>query len=315
MTPTEPARSREKPSRPGAAMTVPWSAVAPELRGRVRWVPRLPLERAWVRRLVRAASARTRPPALPDVTVELRPGLRVYRPRTPRSGRTLLWIHSGGLVIGGAAQDDRFCAGTAAGLGITVVSAEYRLAPEHPYPAALEDCHAAWTWLRGHVAAEQVVVGGQSAGGGLAAALVQRLHDEGERPRAQWLFCPMLDDRTAARRGLDTAGHRVWDNRLNRFGWRAYLGTEPGAPVVPLYAVPARRDDVTGLPETWIGVGDIDLFHDEAAEYARRLRAAGVATTFHVVPGGPHGFEAWAPSSELSRRYLAAARAWLGRLR
>jgi acetyl esterase/lipase len=296
-------------------VTVPWSAVAPELRGRVRWVPRLPLERAWVRRLVRAASARARPPSLPDVTVELRPGLRVYRPRTPRSGRTLLWIHGGGLVIGGAAQDDRFCAGTAAGLGITVVSAEYRLAPEHPYPAALGDCHAAWTWLRDRVAAEQVVVGGQSAGGGLAAALVQRLHDEGERPRAQWLFCPMLDDRTAARRDLDASAHRVWDNRLNRFGWRAYLGTEPGAPVVPLYAVPARRDDVTGLPETWIGVGDIDLFHDEAAEYARRLRAAGVATTFHVVPGGPHGFEAWAPSSELSRRYLAAARAWLGRLR
>ena len=141
----------------------------------------------------------------------------------------LLWIHGGGLVIGGAAQDDRFCAETARELGITVVSAEYRLAPEHPYPAAL----------------------------------VQRLYDEGERPRAQWLFCPMLDDRTAARRGLDGAGPRVWDNRLNRFGWRAYLGTEPGAPVVPHYAVPARRDDVAGLPDTWIGVGDIDLFHDE----------------------------------------------------
>ena len=137
--------------------------------------------------------------------------------------------------------------------------------PEHPYPAAL-DAHAAWTWLRGHAAAERIVVGGQSAGGGLAAALVQRLYDEGERPRAQWLFCPMLDDRTAARRGLDDAGHRVWDNRLNRFGWRAYLGTEPGAPGVPPYAVPARRDDVAGLPDTWIGVGDIDLFHDEARE-------------------------------------------------
>lgn len=296
-------------------MTVPLSAVAPELRRRVRRMPRLPLERAWARRLVRMATARLRPPSLPDVTVELHPGLRVYRPRTSRSDLALLWIHGGGLVIGGAAQDDRFCAGTASELGITVVSAEYRLAPEHPYPAALDDCHTAWTWLRDDVAAERVVVGGQSAGGGLAAALVQRLHDEGERPRAQWLFCPMLDDRTAARRALDTAGHRVWDNRLNRFGWRAYLGTEPGAPVVPLYAVPARREDVSGLPDTWIGVGDIDLFHDEAAGYARRLRAAGVATTLHVVPGGPHGFEAWAPSSEFSRRYLAAARAWLGRLR
>ncbi|WP_310969995.1 MULTISPECIES: alpha/beta hydrolase [unclassified Amycolatopsis] len=291
------------------------SAVAPELRGRVRRMPRLPLHRAWVRRLVRAGTARMRPPSPPDVAVELRPGLRVYRPRTPRSDLTLLWIHGGGLVIGGAAQDDRFCVATAGELGITVVSAEYRLAPENPYPAALDDCHTAWRWLRGDVAADRVVVGGQSAGGGLAAALVQRLRDEGERPRAQWLFCPMLDDRTAARRDLDGAGHRVWDNRLNRFGWRSYLGTEPGAAVVPLYAVPARRDDVSGLPDTWIGVGDIDLFHDEAAEYARRLRSAGVATTFHVVPGGPHGFEAWAPSTGFSRGYLATARAWLGRFR
>lgn len=296
-------------------MNLPLSAVAPELRGRVRLMPRLPLERAWARRLMRAATTRMRPRSLPDVAIELHPGLRVYRPRTPQSGLTLLWIHGGGLVIGGAAQDDRFCAGTARELGITVVSAEYRLAPEDPYPAAIDDCHAAWTWLRDRVPAEQVVVGGQSAGGGLAAALVQRLRDEGERPRAQWLFCPMLDDRTAARRDLDAAGHRVWDNRLNRFGWRAYLGTEPGAAVVPYYAVPARREDLTGLPDAWIGVGDIDLFHDEAAEYARRLRAAGVGTTVHVVPGGPHGFEAWAPATGFSRRYLDAARAWLGRLR
>jgi acetyl esterase/lipase len=291
------------------------SAVAPELRGRVRRLPRLPLERAWVRYLVRAATARMRPAPVPGVTVELHPGVRVYRPQLPQSDLTLLWIHGGGLIIGGAAQDDRFCAETARELGITVVSAEYRLAPEHPYPAALDDGHAAWTWLRGHAGADRIVVGGQSAGGGLAAALVQRLHDEGEQPRAQWLFCPMLDDRTAARRGLDDAGHRIWDNRLNRYGWRAYLGTEPGAPVVPHYAVPGRRDDVAGLPDTWIGVGDIDLFHDEAAEYARRLRAAGVGTTFHVAPGGPHGFEAWAPGTEFSRRYLATARAWLGRLR
>jgi len=298
-----------------APKPVALKTVAPELRGRVRLMPRLPLERAWVRRLMRAATARMRPPSLPDVAVELHPGLRVYRPRTSRSDLTLLWIHGGGLVIGGAAQDDRFCAGTARELGITVVSTEYRLAPADPYPAALDDCHAAWRWLRDDVAADRVVVGGQSAGGGLAAALVQRLHDEGERPRAQWLFCPMLDDRTAARRDLDGAGHRVWDNRLNRFGWRAYLGTEPGSPIVPHYAVPARREAVAGLPATWIGVGDIDLFHDEAAAYAQRLRAAGVDTTFHVVPGGPHGFEAWAPGTEVSRDYLTAAREWLGRLR
>jgi acetyl esterase/lipase len=286
--------------------------VAPELRGKVRWLPRLPLERAWALRLVRAAGGRARPAAVPDVDVEVAPGWRVYRPREPRSGRVLLWIHGGGLVMGDPVQDDRFCAETARELGITVVSARYRLAPEHPYPAALEDCHAAWAWAREQTA--DLVVGGQSAGGGLAAALVQRLCDEGERPVAQWLFCPMLDDRTAARRALDELRHRVWDNRLNRFGWHAYLGREPGAAIVPHYAVPARRENLAGLPPTWIGVGDIDLFHDEDAEYARRLRAAGAETTFHVVPGAPHGFEAWAPDSGFTRVYLAAAREWLGRV-
>jgi acetyl esterase/lipase len=290
------------------------SEVAPELRGKARWLPRLPLERAWGLRLVRRATTRLRPAATPDVDLEVTPGWRTYRPCEPRSGLTLLWIHGGGLVIGGAVQDDRFCAETARELGITVVSAEYRLAPEAPYPAALDDCHAAWTWLREHAAdPARVVVGGQSAGGGLAAALVQRLRDAGERPLAQWLFCPMLDDRTAARRDLDARRHRGWDNRLNRFGWRAYLGREPGADVVPHYAAPARRENLTGLPPAWIGVGDIDLFHEEDAEYARRLRAAGVDTTVHVVPGAPHGFEAWAPDTGFTRVYLATARAWLSR--
>ncbi|MFI5592390.1 alpha/beta hydrolase [Amycolatopsis sp. NPDC051758] len=288
--------------------------MAPELRGKARWLPRLPLERAWGLRLVRWATTRTRPAVTADVDVEVTPRWRIYRPREPRSDLTLLWIHGGGLVIGSAVQDDRFCAETARELGITVVSAEYRLAPESRYPAALDDCHAAWTWARDHAADPGgVVVGGQSAGAGLAAALVQRLRDLGQEPLAQWLFCPMLDDRTAARRDLDARRHRGWDNRLNRFGWRAYLGVEPGAEVVPHYAVPARREDLAGLPPTWIGVGDIDLFHDEDAEYARRLRAAGVDTTIHVVPGAPHGFEAWAPDTDFARVYLATAREWLSR--
>jgi acetyl esterase/lipase len=289
------------------------SEIAPELRGPARRLPRLPLERSWGLWLVRRAMARMRPVTIPDVDVEVTPGWRVYRPREPRSDLTLLWIHGGGLVIGNAVQGDAFCAETARELGITVVSAEYRLAPEHPYPAAFEDCHAAWTWARDHADDPgRVVVGGQSAGGGLAAALVQRLRDGGERPLAQWLFCPMLDDRTAARRDLDARRHRGWDNRLNRFGWRAYLGREPGAEVVPHYAVPARRENLTGLPPTWIGVGDIDLFHDEDAEYARRLRAAGVDTTVHVVPGAPHGFESWAPDTGFAHVYLSTARKWLG---
>jgi acetyl esterase/lipase len=212
------------------------------------------------------------------------------------------------------------------------VSVEYRKAPEHPFPAALDDCNAGWEWLQRNavslgISPARVAIGGQSAGGGLAAALVQRLHDAqstageptagepiagGPQPIAQWLFCPMLDDRTAARLELDRVGHRVWNNRANRFGWSSYLGTTPGSPAVPPYAVPARREDLTGLPPAWIGVGDIDLFHEEDRAYAERLRAAGVEATLHVVPGAPHGFEAWAPKTNLSRAYVGSALDWLG---
>jgi acetyl esterase/lipase len=295
--------------------------VAPELRPALRRQPPLPLHRAWFRRLARAGIRRMRATPLPGVTLEVpdgdAPGMRIHRPDTRRSDAALFWIHGGGLVIGGPVQDDRLCASTARELGIVVISVEYRLAPEHPFPAAHDDCHTAWAWVRENAAAldinpSRMVVGGQSAGGGLAAALVQRLHDAGgPQPIAQWLLSPMLDDRTAARRDLDAIRHRTWNNKLNRFGWRSYLATDAGSPTVPPYAVPARREDLAGLPPAWISVGDIDLFHDEDRDYADRLRAAGVDTTFHVVPDAPHGFETFAPDTDIVRDYLAAAQAWL----
>ncbi len=293
------------------------SMVAPELRRAVRRVPRMPLHRAWVRRLARLLTRHLPATRTPGVTVERAPGLRIYRPETRRGDAALLWIHGGGLVIGGPAQDHRLCGETARELGIVVVSVAYRLAPEHPFPAALDDCHAGWIWLQRQagrlgVDPSRVAIGGQSAGGGLAACLAQRLHDtDGPKPLAQWLFCPMLDDRTAARRDLDAIDHRIWNNRLNHFGWRSYLATEPGSPAVPPYAAAARREDLTGLPPAWIGVGDIDLFHDEDLDYAERLRTAGVDATLRVVPRAPHGFEAWAAGTALARDHLTAARAWL----
>ncbi len=241
--------------------------------------------------------------------------VRVYQPERP-SGAALLWIHGGGLVLGAAKMDDRLCGETAAQLGATVVSVEYRLAPRHPFPAALDDGHAAWTWLLAHAAEQgvdpaRIAVGGQSAGGGLAASLVQRLHDEGAAVAAQWLFCPMLDDRTAADRSLDDAGHQVWNNRANLVGWSSYLGAAP-AVTAPAYAAAARREDLAGLPPTWIYTSDIELFHDEDVDYARRLGEAGVDVTLDVVRAVPHGFEAWAPDVELAQRLFARARAWLG---
>jgi acetyl esterase/lipase len=122
----------------------------------------------------------------------------------------------------------------------------------------------------------------------------------------------MLDDRTAARRNLDAEQHFVWDNRMNLFGWRAYLGNEPGGSSAPPYAVPARRDDLTNLPRAWIGVGDIDLFFEEDVAYSQRLTEAGVSVTLDVVPGAPHGFWRLAGSTKMATAYLCRARDWLG---
>ncbi|GLV60280.1 esterase [Dictyobacter sp. S3.2.2.5] len=283
-------------------------------------MPPLPLGSSFGRRLMRASIKRLdREKQYEGARLEKRTGaLRVYTPQGVLTGAALLWIHGGGMVIGSAAQDDQFCAETARQLGVVVVSVEYRLAPEFPFPSAADDCYAAWTWLQQaathlQIDRTRVAVGGQSAGGGLAASLVQRIHDaRGIQPIAQWLFSPMLDDRTAARTELDAIKHKIWNNRLNRIGWRAFLGTEPGAASVPEYAVPARRNDLRGLPPTWIGVGDIELFFDEDKTYADRLQSAGADSTLEIVPGAPHGFESIAARTRLAQAYLSHSREWLG---
>ena len=289
--------------------------VAEELRGPLGRIPPIAFGSSVARKLFRAAGRLMPATRVEGVILEVvKLGgreLRVHRPDAPRSDAALLWIHGGGYLIGRPVQDDRFCAGTALALGITVVAPGYGLAPEHPFPGPLDDCYAAWEWLRGQgFAAGRIAVGGQSAGGGLAAALVQRLHDEGATPAAQLLLCPMLDDRTAA---LPLCDRPVWDNAKNAIGWRAYLGQEPGAASLPPYASPARREDLGDLPPAWIGVGEIDLFLDENRIYAERLRASGVAAELLTVPGAPHGFEAWAADSALARAFVSAARGWLGR--
>lgn len=295
--------------------------VDPELRaatGRLR----LPNpSRRLNRFLIRLAMRRMPVPTIDGVTVtRVTAGgvdLRVYRPDERHHSGGLFWIHGGGLLFGDARQDEAFCGETARELGIPVVSANYRFAPEHPFPAAHDDVSAAWRWMLDHaselgVDPARLVIGGESAGGGLAAALVQRIHDEGGvQPVGQWLFAPMIDDRTAVDESLDEIDHWIWNNRANRAGWSGYLGAAFGSTEVPAYAVAARRTDLSGLPPAYIMVGDIELFFEENENYARRLEQAGVPTTLDVVPGAPHGFESWARDSEAARALVTRARSWL----
>ncbi len=245
--------------------------------------------------------------------------VRIYRPQKAQGPiPALLWIHGGGYVIGRPEMDDINCIDFARELGILVVSVDYRLAPEFPFPAPLEDCYAAMGWLFKNadtlgVLPERIGIAGASAGGGLAAALAQLAHDRQEfRPAMQLLVYPMLDDRTTTRTDLDDSNFRGWNQGSNVFGWTSYLGRKPGGVEMPAHSVPARRPDLSGLPPTWIGVGTCDLFHDEDVEYAERLKAAGVACDLVVVPGAFHGFDG-VRSAAVSRDFRHAYKAALRR--
>ncbi|MEQ8459398.1 MAG: alpha/beta hydrolase [Sandaracinaceae bacterium] len=294
---------------------------APDFRAADRQIGWLVVNR-WTYRLLRLLMRfATRPADLRGVRVSEDPtagrGMRIVRPETVSGEGALLLIHGGGYVVGSSRDILDKAAMLARECGVPVFMPSYRLGPEQPFPAGLDDCHAAWRWLLDRapslgVDPSKIVIGGYSAGGGLAAALAQRLHDEGGRqPSAQLLIYPMLDDRTATRRQLDAPRHRVWSNRNNLFGWTGYLGHPPGEPSPP-YAVPARREDLSGLPPAWVGVGTSDLFLDEDRTYARRLDEAGVDVTYAEVDGGIHGFD-MVEDSPLTRAFNASAVAFTRR--
>lgn len=197
-------------------------------------------------------------------------------------------------------SDDR-CADYVRGSAISVVSVDYRRAPKHPFPAGLNDSYSALKWVASHslqlgVDAKRMAIGGESAGGGLAAALAQLAHDRQEiQPVFQLLVYPMLDDRTVLRTDVDDSHNVTWTQESNRFGWESYLGKECGVENVPAYSVPARRRNLSGLPPAWIGVGSLDLFHDEDLAYAQRLTENGIECELVIVPGAFHGFDVFDP--------------------
>jgi acetyl esterase/lipase len=252
------------------------------------------------------------PDGAPDVRVI------IYRPAAaavkPMPG--VLHIHGGGHVVGLPEMNDARNATLVAQLGCVVVSVDYRLSPEAPFPAGLEDCYAALQWLNRNAEAlgvdrKRLTVMGESAGGGMAAGLALMARDRGETAlHAQLLVYPMLDDRSTASDNPAT-GEFIWTRELNAFGWSCLLRGHSGEP--PAYAAPAYAQNLAGLPQTFIGVGALDLFLDEDIHYAQRLIRAGVAVTLLVVPGAFHGFDAMS-QGRVATGFTRAYFDWLARI-
>jgi acetyl esterase/lipase len=243
---------------------------------------------------------------------------------TPPGRRDLLpglfHTHGGGMVMGNNRTGLETMIGWVTDPGLVIVSAEYRLAPEHPFPAGVEDCYAALAWTAEHAAelgidAQRLVVGGGSAGGGLAAACSLMARDRGGPALAgQMLIYPMLDDRTATGSARELDGEGIWDSGSNQTAWAMLLGDRRGQDGVSRYAAPARASDLSGLPPAYLELGSVDTLRDEDLSYARRIWAAGGNAELHVWPGGFHAFDLVAPGSALARAALEVRLAWLRRI-
>ena len=234
-----------------------------------------------------------------------------FAPPGPASGAAGLYIHGGGMILGSVALYDRTVARYVAASGVPLLAVEYRLAPEHPHPVPVEDCYTALRWLAeraGELGVDpgRIAVIGDSAGGGLAAGVALLAHDRGGPALAQQILVyPMLDDRTTTP-DPELAELAIWTYDDNVTGWGALLGDAAGADAgVSEYAAPARRADLSGLPPAYLDVGQIDIFRDEDVRYAAALSGAGVPVELHVYPGAPHGFEAFAPASDVATRAMA----------
>ena len=244
-------------------------------------------------------------PGVPELTI------RIYE-ADKREDLTpvLLWIHGGGYVVGDMELDDLLCRQLTLAGECVVTQVNYRLAPEHPYPIPLEDCYSTLKWLASQadtlrIDPSRICVGGASAGGGLAASLALLARDRAEINLAwQLILYPMMDDRNTELPSETLPETLIWTRKNNYYGWRAYLGCEPGGKDVEPYAAAARADNLEGLPPAFIGTGDLDLFAEESLIYARKLVAAGVPTELHMYPGAPHAFDGIiAPEAGISRKF------------
>lgn len=234
--------------------------------------------------------------------------LRRYASPEP-TGALAVYAHGGGMILGSVELYDVQLRRLAARSGVTILAVDYRLAPEHPHPTPVEDCYAALCWAAEHAGElgadpARIAVMGDSAGGGLAAGAALLARERGGPVIArQILRYPMLDDRTTSP-PAEPPPAMVWSYDDNATGWGALLGDAAGAAEVPAHAAPARAEELTGLPPTYLLVGQLDIFADEGLAYASRLSAAEVPVEFHLVPGAPHAFDLLAPDAGISQRSL-----------
>ncbi len=237
--------------------------------------------------------------------------LRIYRPVSADGGArpAVLEIHGGGFMIGSLEMVDPLCYSTAGTVDAVVVSVDYRLAPEHPYPAGVTDCYRTLNWMTEHatelgIDTRRVAVAGQSAGAGLAAATALMARDlNGPELCFQWLEIPELDDRLNSDSMVEYSDTPVWNRPNAIWSWKHYLAGVEGEEV-PAYAAPARATDLSGLPPAYITVMQFDPLRDEGIEYARRLMHAGVHAELHAYPGTFHG-STLLTEAQVSRRGMA----------
>jgi acetyl esterase/lipase len=242
------------------------------------------------------------------------------RPDSAPNAPMVYFTHGGGYLFGNRFSQIDLVLDWVERLGVVVVTVEYRLAPENPHPAPIEDCYAGLLWIAQNAhelggSKDSLVVAGVSGGGGLAAGLALLARDRGgPHLTGQLLMGPMLDDRNNSLSAQQFVGVGVWDRISNATAWEALLGAECGTDSVSPYAAPARAADLSGLPSAFIDCGSTETFRDEDVDYAARLWAAGVQAELHVWPGAFHGFDTFLPNSALAIEARRAREHWLRRL-
>jgi len=228
----------------------------------------------------------------------------------PKGGPAILYTHGGGYIAGSVSLYDGGVAKYVSTTGVPFLNVEYRLAPETQYPGNVADAHSGLQWLHAHASElgidpKRIAVMGDSAGGGIAAALTHYNKEKGGPPIAkQILIYPMLDDKNIEH-DPHIGAFAVWSSIDNETGWNCLLGSKRGAPNVPPSAAPARMTDATGLPQLYIETGELDIFRNEIIEYAAKFGKAGISVEMHVHPGCPHGFEVICPTAKVTQRAFA----------